>query len=310
MTDALALTAGLALLAVASGRFVEGAAGLALRLRVSMTLVGALVIGFGTSLPELLVSLLAAVEDAPGIAVGNVVGSNVANLTLILGIVGLLAAPRAQAGLLRREAPMCVGAMAAFGAALWWDTRLAGTVLLVVFVAMNVVLVRAGRVEDPLLAAETEEAVGRDVALPDWRLGLDVLGGLAGTLLGAQLVVAGAKGIAETAGLDEGFVGLTIVAVGTSLPELVTAVQAARRGEPDLAVGNVFGSNLFNSLAIGGVVALVSPGAGDGRFLVPVVVMVAAGLGAWGLIARGMRLSRWDGAGLLVVYAATVAASA
>ncbi len=309
MADTGVLVAGLVLLAVGSGRFVEGAAGLALRLRVSMTLVGAVVIGFGTSLPELLVSVLAALEDAPGIAVGNVVGSNVANLTLILGVVGVLAAPWARAGLLRREAPMCVVAMAAFGAALWWGQRLAGVGLLVLFVTLNVVLVRAGRVEDPLLAAETEEAVGRDAGLGWWRLALDLAGGITGTLVGAQLVVAGATGIAGSLGLDEGFVGFTIVAVGTSLPELVTAVQAALRDEPDLAVGNVFGSNLFNSLAIGGTVTLVGS-AGAGRFVVPVVVMVGVGLLTWALLARGMRLSRWDGAGLLVVYAGTVAAAA
>ena len=301
-----AIVGGVVLLALASGRFVEGAAGLSLRFRVSKVLIGALVIGFGTSLPELLVSGLAALEDAPGIAVGNVVGSNVANLTLILGAVALLAAPVVHSGILNREVPITIGAMGLYGWSLTTGSRLAGLVLLGAFGLATAVLVRVARRDDARLAAEVEEATAPARARTPLLLVAETVGGLVGTLIGAQLVVIGAKGLATSLGISEGFVGFTIVAVGTSLPELVTAIAAARRDEAELAVGNVFGSNLFNSLVIGGTVALLAPPAGLGRFGVAVLVMVATGLLVAVLIARGLRLSRLDGIALVVVYGMTV----
>ena len=298
---------GLVVLAKAADMFVDGAVGLSVRWGVSPVLIGAVVIGLGTSVPELLVSVLAAARGDAALGIGNIVGSNVANLSLVLGVAALITPLAVDASVLRREAPMSFFAVGAFALALQNGlSRLEGVLLLLGLAAAIVVIVRsAGSGTNAELVDEVEE-----FAPPPSRRGIAVtLVGLVGTTLGAQLLVTGAVDLATEAGLSEGFVGVTLVAIGTSLPELVTAASAARRGEDELIIGNVLGSNLFNSLLVGGAIALIAPGQIDDLRLVTAgaIAMTVVALVAWLLMSRGRRITRSESALLLAGYVAVVA---
>jgi len=306
LLDVAALIAGLALLAKAADAFVLGAGRVALSLRIAPVIVGALVIGFGTSAPELLVSSLAAAQGSLEIAVGNVVGSNIANVTLVAGIAALVAPLAVASQTLRREAPIATAAVVLFAVLLQGGiSRLEGAILLAALVLGAGLLVRSAVREDDPLATATEVRCRPEDVARGREVGRTALG-LLGVVIGAQLVVTGARGIAAAAGLDEGFVGLTLVAIGTSLPEIVTAVQAVRQGQTDLVVGNLFGSNMFNSLAVGGTIGLVGPGPLDdaGLTIVAAGAMVAAAALAWVLMGTGHRLVRREAVVLLIAYAA------
>jgi cation:H+ antiporter len=303
---------GLLLLVKASDYFVVGSARMATRLRVSSVFIGVAVIGFGTSAPELLVSGLAAVQGSTELAIGNVVGSNVANMTLVLGTAGLLAVVPVRSAVLRWEAPLSVAAVLAFaalvpgGLSLVEGAVLLGLLAVALWLLLRAALAGKGDMVDAM-AGEVADYVDGTVRPPlraeIVRTGL----GLVGTLAGAQLLVWGASGLAARLGVPPEVIGFTLVAVGTSLPELVTAIQAQRHGEPDLLVGNLLGSNLFNSLAVGGVIGLA--GAGSGTTAVPaaqVVVMVGSSLGAWLLLFNQARLDRWEAGLLLVGYTASL----
>ncbi|MBK9181017.1 MAG: calcium/sodium antiporter [Acidimicrobiales bacterium] len=301
--------AGAALLAVASEHLVRGAARLSAALRVAPAVVAAVVIGFGTSTPELALGGIAAGQGRLDLAVGNIVGSNLANVSLVLGLAAVVAVIHVDTDLLRGQALVSTAAVVLFGALLVLGGglgRAEGVGLLAVLAAALVWMVRRARSEPPdELGREVQEFVD-GAPLRGGREALRVAAGLAGTLVGAQLVVWAATGIASDLGLAEGFVGVTVVAVGTSLPELVTAVQAGRRGEHDLIVGNVLGSNLFNSLGVAGLAAVIGPGEVVDRTLIQVgvPVMVVAALLGWALMARGRRVTRGEGVILLVGYAA------
>jgi cation:H+ antiporter len=300
-----ALIAGVALLAWASDQFVVGAARIAAIRRVAPLLVGVVVIGFGTSAPEMVVSALAAARGEPEVAVGNVIGSNLANLGLILG-VGVVIYPLAVAsGTVRREAPLALGATIAFALLVQGGVgRLEGAALLT-GMALTLMLLIRRRPHDPL-ADDAAAVVGGG-----GRFGLEVLrtgAGLAGTLAGSQLLLWGALELAADAGLDAGFVGATVVALGTSLPELVTVVQSARRRQGDLVLGNLLGSNIFNALAVGGLTGLLG-GVGltapalTGPAAVAMVAQVAI---VWWMMRTGRRISRAEGVVLLLSYGALI----
>jgi cation:H+ antiporter len=297
------LVAGLALLGFAADQLVVGAARLALALRLSAVIVGAVIVGFGTSTPELLVTALAGVRDASDIAAGNLVGSNIANLAVVAAVAALVAPLHVSSQTLRREVPLSAGAVVLFALVLQGGpNRVEGVILLAAFGLAATWVFHSARVEDDPLGAEAAMAAGGGHAVG--REATRTALALAGTLAGAQLVVTGAQDVASELGVQEGFVGLTLVALGTSLPELVTAIQAARRGHVDLIVGNVLGSNLFNSLLGGGVLALIAPGpfanpdiSGLGTWF-----MVATALVAAVLLGTGRRLVRWEAAILLVAY--------
>jgi cation:H+ antiporter len=298
------LALGLALLVFAADQLVVGAARVALTLRISAVLVGAVIIGFGTSTPELLVTALAGFEDAAEIAAGNLVGSNIVNLAVVAAVAALITPLSVSSQTLRREVPLATVAVLLFAIALQGGlTRTGGLLLLAAFGLAAIWIVQSIHGEDTL--GPEAAAIVRDGRGLRWEATRTTLG-LLGTLAGAQLVVSGSQGLATELGVREGFVGLTIVALGTSLPELVTALQAARRRHVDLIVGNVLGSNLFNSLLAGGILAVVAPG--------PFADPDLAGLGAWFmvgtallaglLLGTGRRLVRWEGALLLTLYAA------
>ena len=317
--------AGLALLTAAADQLVVGAARLAAGLGVSPVVVGVVVIGLGTSAPEFVVSGLAAARGDTGLALANLVGSNIINVTLILGVAALVAPVAVRSSIPRREAPLAVAAVTVFaGFALLGLGRGAGIVLGVASVAALVVLVRLARVgaADPM-PAEVDEFLAEPTAAaaahpaqaavqrpgPQPRhLGRDALRavlGLAGTLLGAQLLVANAATAAQHLGVPQTVVGFTLVALGTSLPELVTAVQAQRRRNADLLVGNLLGSNLFNSLTGGAIVGLADHNPAHIGYPV-LAAMVAVILLTWLVLYRRYRVGRIEAALLLVAYLLTL----
>lgn len=310
MVVGLAVIGGLVLLALAPDRFVAGSAGLADRWGVSRIVIGAIVIGFGTSSPEMLVSGIAAARGEPEVGVGNVIGSNMANLGLIVGIAALVGHVAVPHGLLRRELPLMLVATGAFAFAVQDGlTRVEGFALLAGLVVALLAIVggslRAGR-EEAELDSEIEEFLAEEETQPAWRLVVTTVVGLLGTLAGAQLLVSGAVEIAEALDVSGGLVGLTIVALGTSLPELVTAVAAARVGEDQLILGNVLGSNLFNCLAVGAVVGLVDPSRlADASLTVGAVgLMLAITVLATFVLGRRQHVSRGEAITLVASYLA------
>ncbi|MGH9214296.1 MAG: calcium/sodium antiporter [Acidimicrobiales bacterium] len=307
-----ALVAGLGLLAIAPDRFMAGSAALADRFGVSRIVIGAVVIGFGTSTPEMLVSGVAALRDEPEVGIGNIVGSNIANIGLIVGVAALVCRLSVPAGLLRRELPLTVAATLAFAIAVQDGIERGEAVVLLACLAVSiVVLVRVAGVsegESGELVDEIGEFLAEEEVLPPRRFVVDVVLGLVGTLVGAQLLVSGALEVADQFDLSGGFVGVTVVALGTSLPELVTAVVAARAGEDQLILGNVLGSNLFNSLAVGGIVGLAGPAAVDDASLTVGAVGLMLAMTALGTVAmiRKQKVTRGEALTLLVTYLACV----
>lgn len=293
------LVVGIGLLTVAADHFVEGASSVADHLNISPVVVGALIIGFGTSLPEMIVSGIAATQGDADLGVGNVVGSNVANLTLVLGLAALITTIASTSETLRRELPLCVGSVLLF--ALFVQngfTRWEGAILVVALAATLLVILRHGGHDDDDTDQESS------LAASSVRTAL----GLVGTVIGAWMLVDGALTVADGLNLTGGFVGLTMVAIGTSLPEMVTAIVAARKGETGLIIGNLLGSNIFNSLAVGAVLGLLGPGPLDDANLsglATVIMVVVVVLAAIFLISGG-RVVRWQAAVLLGLYLATM----
>ncbi|MFV0523831.1 MAG: sodium:calcium antiporter [Acidimicrobiales bacterium] len=296
------ITIGLLLLTRAADAFVEGSVGVAHTLKLSPVVVGAVIVGFGTSAPELLVSAAAAVDGNRDLGVGNIVGSNVANLSLVLASAAFVVPLVVNRSVLSREAPLSLLAVLAFA---WCTvgglTRWEGVGLLVGLVAALAWMVAGGHENGESHVLDDEpRTIGYD--------GLRTLVGLIGTVAGAQLLVWGSNGIAVSAGLTGGFIGFTLVAVGTSLPEMVTAVVAARKGETDLILGNLLGSNMFNSLAVGGVIALISPGpiTDVGLRTVGVGVMVVIVVGAWVAMVTLRRVHRYAAVTLVIAWLVAV----
>ena len=303
-----AVVVGLYVLTRAADLFVGGAARLSTALSVPPIVIGAVVVGFGTSAPELVVSAIASGQGKLDIAVGNVIGSNIANLSLILGISALLCTMTVTSGVLRREAPLSTASVVLFAVLVQGGLeRWEGAVLLVALVcALSwIVFGPSGGSEE--LVAEVEEFVD-DAPISTRTEVLRTLGGLVGVIVAAQVTVMGATAIADDLGLGEGFVAVTLVAIGTSLPELVTAIAAARRNEHDLIVGNLLGSNLFNSLAVGAAAGLIGPGALEDPNLASIGVgaMVIVAGGAWLFLTTGRVVRRWEAITLLSGYAVTV----
>ncbi len=301
--DLLLILAGLGVLTVGAEGLVRGGAALALRLGITPLAVGLTVVAFGTSSPELVVSLSTALEGRGDLAVGNVVGSNIFNVALILGVAALVRPAAANAQVVRVDVPIVI-ASSALLVALLADGRLGpleGTVLLAGAGAYTAYTLWAARREAPEVQAEADAALPTADG-PLWRDVLFVAGGLVLLVAGARMLVTGAVSIAEAAGMSEAVIGLTILAAGTSLPELATSLVAALRGQSDIAIGNVVGSNIFNVLGILGVTALVRPLAPGGIGPVDLGVMLVLAVALLPLLRTGFRLDRLEGALLLLAY--------
>lgn len=305
MSIAFALVVGLVLLVVGGDIVVRGAGKLAISAGIKPLVVGLTVVAFCTSAPELAASVTAALGGSPALAVGNVLGSNIANAGLILGLAGLWRPIAVQSSVLAREVPVMIAATAGL-LALGWDgtlSRLDGLALLGALSVYLGLMVRAElRAQEPEVEAEVVEAVGRTD--PRWRSFMLVVVGVGMLVLGANQLVHGATALARSWGMPEAVVGLTVMAVGTSLPELAASLAAAHKGQGDIVLGNVVGSNIFNILCILGTTAAISPIEGGmhafGRDL-----WVALGVAAmlWPMLGRGRTLYRHEAAVLLLGYA-------
>lgn len=325
------LLAGLGLLMLGGEALVRGASALAARLGVSPLLIGLTVVGFGTSTPELVTSLQAAFAGSPGIAVGNVVGSNVANVLLILGVAALLMPFSVGRRAFERDGLMLVVAtLACVGVILWGElTRPVGAALVAGLIVYLAYAYRTERMppadvsptasSGPALVGDAapdemrseSSTVAPSVSPPAVRLPVALawaLGGIALTVLGARLLVGAAVDLAGLWGVSDSVIGLTVVAVGTSLPELVTSVMAALRRQGPLAFGNVVGSNLYNILGILGITALVHPIPVPAQIAdVDVWIMLGATAKLIVVAVTGWRVTRAEGAALLAAYAGYIA---
>lgn len=320
---ALTLLGGLVLLILGGELLVRGSVRVAERLGVSPLLIGLTLVGFGTSTPELVTSVQAAMIGSPGIAIGNIIGSNLANILLIVGTAAVIFPMAVQSSALKRDGMFVMAtALLVWGVALTVGlSRGVGIAFVLLLVGYLVYAYRQERVptSDHTAAFDRGEAMrGVDPALaghlpaevkPGSMLVPTVLaiGGLALIILGGRLLVGGAVDLARIVGMSEAVIGLTIVAVGTSAPELVTSVVAAIRRQSDVAIGNILGSNIYNVLGIGGVTGLISPTvvpAEMAGFDIPVMIGASVLLlfFAW----TGARINRWEGGGFLVLYAAYV----
>ncbi len=315
----LAVVLGLAALVWSADRFVRGAAATAGLLGVPPLLVGMLVVGFGTSAPEMVVSAIAASEGNPGIALGNAYGSNVTNIGLILGVTALVSPIAVRSQVLRGELPVLAGVTVLAAVQLLDGTVSRGdaVVLLGVFAALLATSIVVGlrRRRDPLAADVAQELEAQDMAMRPAVIWLLV--GLLGLVVSSRALVWGAVEIARSVGVSDLVIGLTVVAIGTSLPELASSVVAARRGEHELALGNIVGSNLFNTLAVVGIAGAIAPMSVGPEVLrrdVAVMGGLTLALFVVGVGFRGPgRINRWEGGGLLAAYVGymgVVAASA
>lgn len=305
MLALLWIVLGAALLFAGAEGLVRGASSLARRFGLSPLVIGLTVLAFGTSMPELVVSVSAALEGVSAIAVGNVVGSNIGNIALILGITALIRPPRVQAQVVRVDVPVMI-AVSLLVLALLADGvlgRLEGAALVLGLLGYVAFQLLAARKEPGAVQEEFDEGVPPVTGSPVMDV-LLVLAGLGLLVLGARWLVSGAVTLAESFGVPEAVIGLTVVAIGTSLPELATSVVAALRGEGDLAVGNVVGSNIFNLLGILGIAAVVHPLSSAGIGLVDLGVMLGLSILLLPLMRSGLSVNRWEGGVLLATYGA------
>ena len=305
MMIALLLLAGLVALYFGAEWLVRGGASLAVRLGVTPLLVGLTVVAYGTSTPELIVSSTAAAQGQGAIAIGNVVGSNIFNIGVILGLTALLAPMRVQLQLLKFDTPVMVGVALLFllffrdGSIQRWESLvfLSGIVL---YTVVNVRLARRQVSAD--VRQEFDDSVPKPTGSPWTDAGL-IVAGLATLVLGSRLFVTGAVDLARLFSISDAVIGLTIVAAGTSLPELASSLMAAWRKQPDIAIGNVVGSNIYNILAILGVCGMIaSPVNGQGVSLTDTVIMIGFSVVLLVISWTGFTLRRWEGALLLALY--------
>lgn len=299
MLSFIMLVFGFVLLVWGADKFVAGASALARRLGVSPLLVGLTIVAFGTSAPELAVSLTAALQGANEIAVGNVVGSNIFNMLMVAGLSAVVCPLIMDRTLLRRDWPISLAAavlLLVFIAPDLTISRVEGIILLAAFAVVLGTQIRAALKNRDTLETEEDE-----VAMPPLMIGINIVLGLACIIIGGQLAVNGATGIARMFGLSETLIGLTIVAIGTSLPELVTSLVAARKGQNEIAMGNVIGSNIFNLLLILGVSATITPIPVQATSIIDALVLIGISI-VFYLPARRGKLGRAPGAIMALTY--------
>lgn len=326
MMMTLLILGGFVLLFAGGEALVRGSVGLARKVGMSELVIGLTLVGFGTSLPELVTSLEALSEGAVGLSIGNVIGSNVANILLVIGAAAFVKAITTDPKALARDGAFMVAVTILFAVVVWIDgfTRTTGilfTVLLVAYLIVSVVLDRRANSEAGAMHQAEAEEFEHDDAV--WLSILLTLGGIAAVIVGARFLVTGGSDAARILGVSETVIGISIVAIGTSLPELVTSIVAARKGKADVALGNVLGSNVFNILGILGVSAIVFPfsliefsAAGVPLEVAAMQFGQAASMVTWADMGAlflsvlllfvfaftGRKLARWEGGILLAAY--------
>lgn len=303
----IVLIIGFLLLMKGADYFVDGASAIAQKLRIPSIVIGLTIVAFGTSAPELAVSLGAALKGSNDIAIGNVVGSNMFNTLVVLGTSAAITPVMVKKDIIKRDYPFSIIAAVLLGilsmdmifvkAETMTIGRVDGIILLMLFVFFVVSIVRNG-----LRERNTNVEESSNIDMPLWKSILIIVVGLAGIIIGGDLSVESAKDIARAFGMSEALIGLTIVAFGTSLPELVTSIVAARKGENDIAVGNVVGSNIFNILLILGLSATILPMNMSSTYLYDILILVVITAATYIPIAKTKKVGRPMGIIMVGVY--------
>ena len=297
--NVILLVTGFILLMKGADLFVDQSAKIAMKFNVPQIVIGLTIVAFGTSAPEAAVSLTAAFKGNVGITVGNILGSNIMNVWLILGVASLFSVLHIQRTTVKYEMPLVIGVsivLAMIGVYGHMLGRIDGIILWLIFIGFFIYLLRLSKTKDN----EDEEELTEKDTMP--RLVFLTILGMAGIVFGSRLTVNGATGIATVLGISDRIIGLTIVAFGTSLPELVTSVLAARKGKADIAVGNIIGSNLFNILFVIGSVSLIHPIPFDEAFYTDAMVCIFAVVLLFLLTVRKKELDRRAGVIMLACY--------
>ncbi|MBR6549284.1 MAG: calcium/sodium antiporter [Clostridia bacterium] len=297
----LLLAVGFVLLVKGADWFVEGASGIADKFGIPQLVIGLTIVAMGTSAPETAVSITAALKGNADVSVGNVVGSNILNVLIILGISAVITSIAVAKTTIRYEIPIMLGAtflllglgMTGNSITLWEGIVFLGCFAL--YLLYMFVMVKKGQMQ----AEKIESA-----SVPLWRLLLMMVVGLGLVVWGSDITIDAATKIAQIAKLSDKFIGLTVVALGTSLPELVTSVVAAKKGKADIAIGNIVGSNIFNILFVLGISALIVPVTFDYGFIKDCLIAAGAGILLWICVFPKKKLTRWGGAAMLLCYAA------
>jgi cation:H+ antiporter len=300
----LYLAGGLVLLFVGAEALIRGSSNLAIKIGITPLVVGLTVVAFGTSTPELVVSLKAALLGNSSISLGNIIGSNIANIALILGLAALIRPLDVHAKVIMREIPIMIAIsllllFLLFDGELGFIDGLVFVIGLVVYLIVNVMMAR--KEKNPAVDSEFKEGLKSKLGIPISIVLMIV--GLGLLILGANLFVQSAVAIAKMFYVSDAIIGLTIVAVGTSLPELITSIVAAYKKESDIAIGNVVGSNIFNILGILGITALIIPISSVGISNIDLGVMIFTAMILFPLSRTGFSISRFEGAFLLLGYA-------
>lgn len=296
----LLLIVGFVLLVKGADAFVDGAAGIAARFGIPQLIIGLTIVAMGTSAPEAAVSITSALQGSAGITIGNVVGSNIMNVLVILGLTAVITNVKIQNSTLRYELPyVIVVSVVLLGLGLTGNsiTFMEGVILWALFLVYLGYLFFMQKKGGETVEEEEEES-------SVLKLVLSLVIGAVVVVWGSDIAVGAATEIARIVGLSERIIGLTIIAFGTSLPELVTSVTAARKGQADIAIGNIVGSNLFNILFVVGTTALITPVVFESKFLVDSLVAIGAAVLLWLCTVRHKELRRWGGALMLLAYAA------
>lgn len=296
------LVIGFVLLVKGADWFVEGASRVAERFGIPQLVIGLTIVAMGTSLPEAAVSVSAALKGSAEITIGNILGSNILNVLLILGLTAVIMPVAVQKSTIKYEISYVVVVSAVLMGIGYADGvvgRLDGVILWILFIMYLLYLLKMAKSGADVI----EEIPGDGKPMPVWKMLVMIVAGAAMIVLGSNLAVDAASGLARIFGMSERLIGLTIVAFGTSLPELVTSVTAAIKGKADIAVGNIVGSNIFNILFVVGTSALITPVVYAPSFLVDSIAAIAVGIILWLLVFRKQKLDRLGGVILLVCYA-------
>ena len=299
LLQVLILAVGFAMLVKGADWFVDGAAGIAAKFGIPQLVIGLTIVAMGTSAPEAAVSITAALRGSADLTIGNIVGSNILNILLILGLTAFVTNIAVARSTVRVEIPFMVGItvlLLVFGMTGGRITLLEGVVFWAVFILYLLYLLR--------MAKNNKEEQPAAKPRPVWMLVLFTIGGLVCVVLGSNLTVNAASSIARTVGLSERLIGLTIIAFGTSLPELVTSMSAARKGNADISIGNIVGSNIFNILFVVGTTALITPVTFAPQFIMDTAIAIGAAVLLWLCAYRRHMLTHKAGALMPLCYAA------
>lgn len=301
MLKYILLVGGFFLLIKGADLFVDGSSAAAKMLRVSPLIIGMTIVAMGTSLPETSVSVSAAIVGKNELAISNVVGSNIFNLMVVCGMCALLCPLKIDGESQKRDFPFSIviaGLLMLVGWLGWTVGRIDGIIMLLLFAGFLIIMISSAKKQQAENGGEDEYK-----AMPVWKLLLFIIIGMAAIAIGGKMVVSGASDIARRFGMSDNLIGMTIVALGTSLPELVTSVVAAKKNEVDMALGNVIGSNIFNILFVLGVAAAIQPVAFTMANLVDTAVLIAMSGLVLLFCIRKKQLVRWQGALMLIIYA-------